>query len=184
MAGARHDENAFKGLQAKENGTSQQASKPLGSAAKPLQSVRKAFGNITNTKGDGGVEQQHTAPKRRAFGDLTNSTAKPSAFKPPYGKPATASKGASSSCAAPLNVQSAQAVSCSGAESALAAEGVERSAGKTWAELEAEREQQEDEAINKSVSSIVRGLVGGSWPMGRLQVSGALLPGALNDDDR
>lgn len=84
-----------------------------------LKSARKAFGtisaNIANSGqhklGDASTsKQQLDKPARRAFGDISNSAAKPSAVKPPAGPTATAKKATSSLfAAAPTAVKAAPA---------------------------------------------------------------------------
>lgn len=120
-----------------------------------VKSARKALGNITNTKlAD---LSNAAATKRRAFEDVTNSISK-----------------------AKVSQKHSQSVSEQGiipkpaghritenqpdytAGQTRFSEDIERAAGKTYGQLELERELEEDALIHRSVQSIVAGLA--TWP--------------------
>jgi len=101
-----------------------------------LKSTRKAFGNITNTQ-PREVAQQPETVKRRAFGDITYSVhkqqaANKSSLKPNIGtalKPSDIKPG-------PVTSLDTQQLSV---PAWCATEPVERPAGKTWDQLQADR---------------------------------------------
>jgi hypothetical protein len=159
VAPAFNDENSTIGPllhTAFKESTSLQAPAKQGSA---LKSARKAFGNITNTRTDA-AQQQHagTAVKRRAFGDITNSTIKqqPGAASTKKGDPYS-SQVKPSSTKAPL------APAAGTAEAAVLpapwweTAAPEKPAGKTWEQLLADREQQEDADVERSVQQLLAG---------------------------
>ena len=114
------------------------------------KSVRKALGNITNTK-----PQEPATLKRRAFGDITNS-----AVKPP--------RASTSESKAPLVKQ----ISTTGFQDSTQqyhAEQPEKPAGKLWFQQEVEREKREDAYVERRVKALMSGLY--AAPVATLQVS-------------
>lgn len=122
-----------------------------GKGASSMPSVRKALGNITNSKAglgaEGGAPLGKTpagAPSvRRALGDITNSNAAvPSAQKATQKAPLTIKPAPVLQQRQPL---SAVAVTTEHSRlDVLAAGGVERRAGHSWEQLEASRLARED----------------------------------------
>jgi hypothetical protein len=159
VAPAFNDENSTTGplLHAafKENSTSMQAPTKQGSA---LKSARKAFGNITNIRSDAAQQQPAgTVAKRRAFGDITNST-----IKQQPGAASTKKSDPFSSQLKPSSTKVPVAASVAAAEACVAAPWwetapPERPAGKTWEQLLADREQQEDAGVERSVQQLLAG---------------------------
>lgn len=134
-------------------------------ALQPLGvSTRKALGNITNMKGG---ENAMPGPAlkpgassskegRRVLGDITNSGASKRPFEQSKSKPAL--QPSSHSTQQPLQpVIRAPIVTRSKAE-IYADEGIERLAGKSWRELEAERKQREDAEIQSRVHRLTSSL--------------------------
>lgn len=159
VAPAFNDENSTTGplLHAafKENSTSLQAPLKQGSA---LKSARKAFGNITNIRSDAAQQQPAgTVVKRRAFGDITNST-----IKQQPGAASTKKIDPFSSQLKPSSTKAPTAPGVATAEACMAAPWwetapPERSAGKTWEQLLEDREQQEDADVERSVQQLLAG---------------------------
>lgn len=126
----------------KENvshGTSKQSS--------ALKTARKAFGNITNTQSRGTKEAGTV--KRRAFGaDITNSISKPTAQKP-----------AEAQLYARIQPdQVAVADTAALPQPWWATAQPERSAGKTWQQLQLDRERDEDADIEMTVQQLLAGM--------------------------
>jgi hypothetical protein len=106
-------------------------------------------------------------PRRRALGDITNSVLRSNA--PSTSQLCKPQAGPSSA------VTAAAAATAAVASSTSYTDEPERYAGKTWEQLEAEREQREDAAIAARVRALLSGLA--LWPPLRLQVGGGLLAG-------
>jgi hypothetical protein len=120
------------------------------------RSVRKAFGNITNTK-----PQEPATVKRRAFGDITNSAVKPSRTSISESKEPYAKQISTSPFQDPVQQHHAQQP--------------EKPAGKVWSQQEKDRERREDAYIEKRVKALLSGLF--AAPVATLQVSwGQQLP--------
>ncbi|KAF8058053.1 AIG2LD [Scenedesmus sp. PABB004] len=128
---------------------------PPAKGGAPPSAGRKALGSLPNGGGGPGTA------RRRAFGaDLTNSTAKQPALggKPagdggPPAKPPPSAARAGATLAAPAPAPPAPAPW-------WAAGPPERPAGKTWAQLEAEREAEEDVEVQRSVAALLAPLSG------------------------
>jgi hypothetical protein len=161
VAPAINDENSTRGpllhSAFKENASFQAPSKQ-GSA---LKSARKAFGNITNTRSDAAAQQQPagTVVKRRAFGDITNST-----IKQQLGAASAKKAETFSSQLKPSSTKAPAAPSVAAAEAGVTAPWwetaePERPAGKTWEQLLADKEQQEDAEIERSVQQLLSGFM-------------------------
>lgn len=184
------DENAGAGPSLINKQSSQQSSSLK---AGPL-SARKAFGNITNKGTDAGSTA--TAMKRRALGELSVNrlAAQPlaeqsgvKASKPPgqpvlrqplgqlsSAQPAAASAGpAPAAAAAAIEEQQQQ----DDLARRYAAGGVECFAGKTWEELEDEREAEEEARAAASARRMVAQLC--TWRISTLQVQYWLCTHAL-----
>jgi hypothetical protein len=159
VAPAINDENSARGpllhSAFKENASFQAPAKQ-GSV---LKSARKAFGNITNTRSDSAAQQQPagTVVKRRAFGDITNSTIKQ--------QPGAASAKKADPFSSKLKPNSSQVPVAPGVAAAEAVVTApwwetaepERPAGKTWEQLLADKEKQEDAEIERSVQQLLSG---------------------------
>lgn len=188
---ALHDENAGAGLlrsfRDKENGPAGAGlgnSKPLfgkasttsllggklNQSSAPL-GTRKALGNITNTNGGsdpsenmgGKLLGKGAAVKpegRRAFGDLTNSALSAST-RPAPAKPSL-SLNQSLKPATQVSAKSAVQPPQSKAEK-LAAGGIERLAGKSWAQMEAERVASQEKNLQQKVGILKSAIA--SWGM-------------------
>jgi len=144
-----------------------------------LKSSRKAFENITNNGKALGSEASaaKAQPQRRAFGDISNSAAKPPTGAVTTKKPQGTSslfaglgskKAGSEAPPAPIPVQGssqAASVSAADAEANNAAwwEGLEpeRPAGKTWEQLEAEREAALEADATRAADEIWQSVTGG-----------------------
>jgi hypothetical protein len=144
-----------------------------GSSLKPGPlSARKAFGNITNKAqdagGGGGAGGGGATVKRRALGELSGNrpasqppaapAAKPSARQPFGAAPAPAAQQRAAAAAAPAAQQPLDLAQ------RYALGGVERPAGKTWRELEEEREAADEAAAAAAAQRLTARL--GSWRLG------------------
>jgi hypothetical protein len=158
VAPAINDENSARGpllhSAFKENASFQAPAKQ-GSV---LKSARKAFGNITNTRSDAAAQQPAgTVVKRRAFGDITNST-----IKQQPGAASAKKADPFSSQLKPSSIQAPVAPGVAAAEAVVTAPWwetaePERPAGKTWEQLLADKEKQEDAEIERSVQQLLFG---------------------------
>lgn len=155
VTAAINDENSIRGpllhTAFKENPASAlQAPSKQGST---LKSARKAFGNITNRCSDAATQQQPagTVVKRRAFGDITNSSIKQ--------QPGEASTKKADPLSSQLKPSSTQVATAEARVTAPWWETAppERSAGKTWEQLLADKEQQEDADVESSVQQLLAG---------------------------
>lgn len=129
----------------------------LSNAKQPLQSApaRKALGNITNTTigNSNSLGKQQDGKPRKALGDISNSGSLKAAPISVPAKPIGSRIQIKPSPALP-NVQPALANRTSVPKTkaeVFAMDGVEKLAGKSWTELEADRRKQQDEAINRRV---------------------------------
>lgn len=160
QSGWRHNENSMLKVD-KENSTGPLTKTAFGSSVGPSKpqsqqaTSRRPFGNITNAKAAANAPSEakekkaSTAAPRRALGDITNAGP---------AKATSGSKGAQEpvkfSTPALTRSRKAQAVVAqtqSRAEQYAEAYGVERPAGKGWVQLEAERQQEEDNRISHKV---------------------------------
>lgn len=142
------------------NGKGGRAAEGVGLAAKTpgfQPSARKALGNITNR--GSGLEQgppgktpaASTAP-RRALGDITNAGSVAAGPLRPADKPAAPGP---SSCAKPLpSTAHDRVASTSSRLDELAADGVERLAGRSWEQLEVDRDAMADAEISARLEAL------------------------------
>ena len=137
-------------------------------------SSRKALGNITNinatAKQDGAMsaDKKNVAllKPRRALGDITNSAAGPSRGLPTPGGVVKPKAAAAPHAAEPRHAlfqQQPETAAPRPTEATTKAElfargGIERMAGKGWAQLEAERLREEDSAIKQRVRMLAAAL--------------------------
>ena len=121
-------------------------------------STRKALGNITNISNSSKQEVPSAdkknsvlLPPRRALGDITNSAAPskklplptPEIVKPKLNAVTTADPRPSARASATM-LRAEQ----------FALDDIERSAGKTWTQLESERHQEQENTINQRVKQL------------------------------
>ena len=121
-------------------------------------STRKALGNITNISNSSKQEVPSAdkknsvlLPPRRALGDITNSAAPskklplptPEIVKPKLNAVTTAEPRPSAKASATM-LRAEQ----------FALDDIERSAGKTWTQLESERHQEQENTINQRVKQL------------------------------
>jgi hypothetical protein len=159
-----------------------------GSSLKPGPlSARKAFGNITNKAQDSGADGDGGATvKRRAFGELSANRPASQQAGPEPGKPSALGGRPSGrqpfGCAPALQQQQATPAAANHVQQQqpldlaqrYAAGGVERFAGKTWQQMEDEREAAEEAAAAAAARRLTARL--SSWRVGAapLAVSGGL----------
>lgn len=105
-------------------------------------------------------------PRRRALGDITNSVLRANA--PSISQLCKPQAGPSSAVTA---------ATAAAASSTSYTDEPERYAGKTWEQLEVEREQREDAAIAARVRSLLSGLA--LWPPLHVQVGRVCLLGCM-----
>ncbi|KAK9907676.1 hypothetical protein WJX75_007993 [Coccomyxa subellipsoidea] len=107
---------------------------------------RKALGNITNTDRKPGDNAQ-ALKSRRALGDITNATpVQPSQSKP---------KSVEAKLHNPALPQThARQVALKSLAELYAEDGVERTAGKGWREMNREQQQRDDADINRRVAAL------------------------------
>jgi hypothetical protein len=159
------DENAMSALHRPaalfKGGLAEGGNGGLNKGMPALSGVRKALGNIANSRA--GAKEGAGAGKtpgggftsRRALGDITNSQA-PSALKAAL-KPASASSKAGITVFVEPEGGSAitmAATTAADRASVLGEGGVERRAGSSWEELEAGRLAREDAEIAERLSAL------------------------------
>ena len=141
---SRQDENAYAPQQNIGRNKNGLPAKP------PKFSARKALGNITNTasKQKAVVE---TTEKRRALGDITNSKFK-EASKDPHKKNAQVKlKTDTKSAKAKVGLSSEARDNADEEDDDIV---VEKLAGKSWRQQEAEREIRENEEMRRSLDAM------------------------------
>ena len=120
-------------------------------------STRKAFGNITNISNsskqlEASADKKNSMaiPPRRALGDITNSSA-PSKRLP---TPEIVKPKANAATAADPRPSTTASSTTSLRVEKLAMDDIERSAGKTWAQLETERHLEQENMIHHRVKQL------------------------------